>query len=78
MNIYRMIDANINRVSEGLRVLEDISRFILEDSDMSRSLKEMRHIVRKSFSDSKLITFRDSCNDLGLNKSQSSKINLDM
>ncbi|WP_427340156.1 thiamine phosphate synthase [Caloranaerobacter sp. DY30410] len=74
MNIYRMIDANINRVSEGLRVLEDISRFILEDYNMSKSLKEMRHLVRKSFLDSKLITFRDSCNDLGFNISQSSTI----
>jgi thiamine-phosphate pyrophosphorylase len=74
MNIYRIVDANINRVSEGLRVLEDIARFILENAYVSKELREMRHQVRKSFSSPKLIHFRDSERDLGFNVSQNSDI----
>jgi len=43
--ILRTVDANINRVSEGLRVLEDVSRFMLEDEDATRRLKSVRHQV---------------------------------
>jgi thiamine-phosphate pyrophosphorylase len=41
--ILRTIDANINRISEGLRVLEDIARFIIEDTDTCKQLKSIRH-----------------------------------
>ena len=41
----RIIDANINRVSEGLRVLDDIARFTLNDSSLSKSLKAIRHTI---------------------------------
>ncbi len=40
---YRVIDANLNRAREGLRVLEEIARFILEDPDLSSRMKDMRH-----------------------------------
>lgn len=43
LRILRTIDANINRVGEGLRVLEDICRFIVEDEDASNQLKSIRH-----------------------------------
>jgi thiamine-phosphate pyrophosphorylase len=39
----RMIDANLNRSSEGLRVLEDIARFGLNNADLSRQLRSLRH-----------------------------------
>jgi thiamine-phosphate pyrophosphorylase len=45
--IHRTIDANLNRVSEGLRVLEDIARFIIEDKDSSREIKSRRHFFSK-------------------------------
>jgi len=41
--ILRIIDANSNRIGEGLRFLEDIARFILNDSVLSGQLKSMRH-----------------------------------
>ena len=41
----RIIDANLNRCCEALRVLEEISRFVLEDKIMSEDLKIMRHEV---------------------------------
>ncbi|SHK19717.1 thiamine phosphate synthase [Paramaledivibacter caminithermalis] len=74
MKIYRLIDANINRVSEGLRILEDIARFVLENKALSKDIREMRHIVRKSFTNHSLLIFRDSQNDIGLNISQNSRL----
>lgn len=39
----RIVDANLNRSAEGLRVLEDVARFILDDPDLSRRLRTARH-----------------------------------
>lgn len=41
--VLRLIDANANRAREALRVIEDYARFVLDDSDLSRRLKELRH-----------------------------------
>ncbi len=41
--ISSILDANFGRLSEGLRVLEDIARFILRDFGLTKKLKEMRH-----------------------------------
>jgi thiamine-phosphate pyrophosphorylase len=41
--IYRIMDANLNRAREGLRVLEEVARFILEDAALSSELKDLRH-----------------------------------
>jgi thiamine-phosphate pyrophosphorylase len=40
---WRIVDANLNRSREGLRVLEDYSRFALNDGRLSRELKDLRH-----------------------------------
>ena len=74
MNAYRIIDANINRVSEGIRVLEDISRFILENTETTEQLRELRHNVRKSFLDERLIVERDSIHDIGYEISSNNKL----
>jgi thiamine-phosphate pyrophosphorylase len=49
--IRRIIDVNLNRSCEGLRVLEDIARFACNNRTLSRRLKEMRHAVRELFAD---------------------------
>jgi thiamine-phosphate pyrophosphorylase len=41
--MLRIVDANLNRVGEGLRVLEDISRFALNNVELSEHLKSLRH-----------------------------------
>jgi len=46
--IYRAIDAVNNRAMEGLRVCEDIFRFIIKD-DLSKKFKEARHSLAKAF-----------------------------
>ncbi len=38
----RIIDANLNRFKEGIRVVEDILRYEF-DSDISKTLKNLRH-----------------------------------
>lgn len=39
----RILDAALNRATEGLRVVEDYARFVLDDAHASRLLKELRH-----------------------------------
>jgi thiamine-phosphate pyrophosphorylase len=65
--ILRTVDANINRVSEGLRVLEDVSRFILEDVNATRQLKSVRHQVNRMAGGLgiNLLLSRDSEGDIG-------------
>ena len=41
--VWRILDANLNRGREGLRVLEDYARFVRNDANLSRYLKELRH-----------------------------------
>ena len=44
-NIYRIIDANLNRSKEGLRVCEEVARFILADQTLSALYKKIRHSI---------------------------------
>lgn len=63
----RIIDANLNRIGEGLRVLEEIARLSLNDASLTQQLKNMRHdIVRVDDNlQLKLINARDSGGDVG-------------
>ena len=45
--VLRIIDANTNRAVEGLRVVEEICRFILEDKKFSAEIKKLRGKLRK-------------------------------
>ncbi|MCR9201250.1 MAG: thiamine phosphate synthase [Planctomycetaceae bacterium] len=38
-----LIDANLNRSREGLRVLDDIARFLLADGPLCTQIKQLRH-----------------------------------
>jgi len=64
---YRHIDVCLNRISEGLRVVDEIVRFHLNDKKILKELKEIRHSVRSIFSisDIELLKVRDSHNDAG-------------
>jgi thiamine-phosphate pyrophosphorylase len=65
----RIIDANLNRIGEGLRVLEDIARLLLDDTALSQQLKDMRHqMVRVDLSlERQFLEARDSAGDVGVN-----------
>jgi thiamine-phosphate pyrophosphorylase len=59
----RLLDANLNRLREGIRVVEDIFRYILDDKTTSKRLKNLRHISRIDIYD-KLLKSRDIKNDV--------------
>ena len=65
----RIIDANLNRATEGLRVIEEIARFILSDAELSARLKTIRHELQKFFDVEYdiLLDSRDTLNDVGCN-----------
>lgn len=44
--LYRLIDANLNRLREGLRVCEDIERYINDNKTLSQKIKSIRHQCR--------------------------------
>ena len=46
---YRILDAAANRAREGLRVLEDYVRFSLDDTHLTRLLKNWRHDFSRVF-----------------------------
>jgi thiamine-phosphate pyrophosphorylase len=61
--LYRVCDANLNRLREGIRVVEDILRYKDNNKDISLKLKKLRHLAR--FDDNKkLLFYRDSINDV--------------
>ncbi len=39
----RILDASANRATEGLRVVEDYARFVLDDAHLTTKLKQLRH-----------------------------------
>jgi thiamine-phosphate pyrophosphorylase len=45
--ILRILDANLNRAREALRVIEDFARFALDDADAAESAKRARHELRQ-------------------------------
>jgi len=65
----RIIDANLNRLKEGLRVCEEIARFILNHRQLTFEFKSLRHKVDsaagKLFSRTGLLLKRQSLNDVG-------------
>lgn len=68
--IFRIIDANFNRSREGLRVCEDVARFVLNSPSLTKELKHARHevsnIMKGSSINSKtLYESRDVESDVG-------------
>ena len=65
----RIIDANLNRIGEGLRLLEEIARLLLNDVELTQRLKTMRHeLLRKDISLTRqLLQARNAENDVGTN-----------
>ncbi len=68
--MLRLIDANLNRLKEGIRVVEDICRFILDNKDLCKSLKSLRHNIKKAadstgLTQGNLLDSRDIKNDTG-------------
>ncbi|MCD6569402.1 MAG: thiamine phosphate synthase [Deltaproteobacteria bacterium] len=63
--VYRIIDANINRVTEGLRVVEDIFRYYYDNKTFQKQLKALRHRVITNASQDRFISYRNASSDVG-------------
>ncbi|MBX7490701.1 thiamine-phosphate pyrophosphorylase [Helicobacter sp. Faydin-H64] len=59
----RILDANLNRLREGIRVVEDILRYGFSHKDFALSLKNLRHQCRIANS-LELLNTRDSLKDV--------------
>ena len=44
--VFRVLDANLNRLKEALRVCEEYYRFVQESQDALSSLKNFRHRIK--------------------------------
>ncbi len=58
----RILDANLNRLREGIRVVEDICRYYKNSKILSLKLKNLRHLCRLE-NNHELLTCRDILND---------------
>jgi len=62
-DLFRVIDANLNRLKEGIRVIEDIARYLDNNKRLATKLKTLRHQSR--IDDIRpLLLSRDSENDV--------------
>lgn len=76
--LLRIIDANLNRAREGLRVCEEITRFILEDVRLTAEFRNLRHKIWRYIKkfprlQEHLLTSRSTETDVGrkaINKSK--------
>jgi thiamine-phosphate pyrophosphorylase len=68
VDLGRILDASANRAREGLRVVEDYARFVLDDPGLTRRLKEVRHRLAEALAGldpDLLIGSRDTRGDVG-------------
>lgn len=80
MNIQRITDANLNRAAEATRILEEITRFLLDDKELSEKLKNIRHKINSVQEDNyeNYLIARDTENDVGVDiKNNTQRINIE-
>jgi thiamine-phosphate pyrophosphorylase len=66
--IYRILDASANRASEGLRTLEELARFGLDNAAITAEVKALRHQLTAALQTiprSQLLAARDTEGDVG-------------
>ncbi|WP_456402974.1 thiamine-phosphate pyrophosphorylase [Hydrogenimonas sp.] len=45
-NLFRLLDANLNRLKEGIRVIEDLNRYLYDNEPIASKLKSLRHLAK--------------------------------
>ena len=61
--LFRLVDANLNRLKEGIRVIEDINRYLYDYQSIASKLKSLRHLA-KIDNYLELLPHRDIQNDV--------------
>lgn len=64
-SVYRILDANGNRAAEGLRALEEVARFLLDDLPLAERLKVLRQDLRRAMP-AVVVADRDTPGDVGV------------
>ena len=62
-SLHRVIDANLNRLKEGIRVIEDMARYAEDDKTLASRLKKLRHLAKVE-DIQPLLKSRDAQNDV--------------
>ena len=68
LSFLRVVDANLNRAREGLRVCEEVARFILEEPRLTHRCRQIRYDLNRlsrSLGGAALVKARDSRRDVG-------------
>lgn len=67
MDYGRILDANLNRAREGLRVVEEICRFHMNNQALFFRLKELRHLLKEAETNFMItpVLFREVDSDVG-------------
>ena len=66
--VYRILDASANRVTEGMRTIEEYVRFGLDDENLTHTAKELRHRLASTLSRlsrNARLAHRDTESDVG-------------
>mgnify|MGYP001198510735 CR=1 FL=1 len=68
--VWRILDANLNRASEGLRVIEEITRFVMDNEAVTAEIKRCRHQLAEicrhpAINYDVLVEARDAQEDVG-------------
>ena len=74
----RILDTNLNRCKEGLRVVEDTCRFVFCDETLYKKIRKVRHLSSKYLVDQyeQMLSARDSIKDSGRKAKEQSRENL--
>ena len=74
----RILDTNLNRCKEGLRVVEDTCRFVFCDDTLYKKIRKVRHSSSKYLIDQyeQMLNARDSIKDSGRKAKEQSRQNL--
>ena len=75
--ISRVCDANLNRLKEGIRVVEDILRYGQNSKELASKLKSLRHKSRV-FDEFELLKYRDVNNDVLKSSTKSEQSRTDL
>jgi len=80
MDLYRILDAGIDRAREAIRVVEDYCRFALDDPFLCREAKELRHDLVEAIADlpaHRLLEARETQRDAGAQISTATEVTRD-
>jgi thiamine-phosphate pyrophosphorylase len=76
--VYRILDANLNRLREGLRIIEEYFRFLQNDAEIAVELKKQRHeliAIEIGLGKELLLFHRDISSDCFANENRPEELN---